>query len=83
MRISQHDLDVRVEQAEKFLKRGDKLRIDLMLKGREKQYPEKAAGMIRDFVESIKAKGGLNIEIEQDLTKMGGRFNMVVFNRND
>jgi len=83
VRISQHDLEMRAEQAEKFLKRGDKLRIELMLKGREKQFPEKGAETIRDFVEYLKTKEGLNIDIESDLTKQGGRYNMVLFNRID
>lgn len=83
VRISQHDTEMRIEQAEKFLKRGDKLRIELALKGREKQYPEKAAGIIRSFVNDLSKVEGLNIGIEQDLTKMGGRFNMILFNRND
>jgi len=83
VRISEHDLEMRAEQAEKFLKRGDKLRVELMLKGREKQYPEKGAETIKDFVEFLKTKAGLNLGVEQDLTKQGGRYNMVLFNRND
>lgn len=83
VRISQHDLDMRVEQAEKFLRRGDKLRIELMLKGREKQFPEKGAATVREFLEILKTKEGLNLSVEQDLTRQGGRFNMVLFNSND
>jgi len=83
VRISQHDLEMRAEQAEKFLKRGDKLRIELMLKGREKQFPEKGAETIKDFVEHLKTREGLNLGVEQDLTKQGGRYNMVLFNRID
>jgi len=83
VRISSHDMEMRAEQAEKFLKRGDKLKIELMLKGREKQYPEKGAETIRNFVEHLKTKEGLNLGVEQDLTKQGGRYNIVLFNRND
>ncbi|HOZ55689.1 MAG: Translation initiation factor IF-3 [Parcubacteria group bacterium ADurb.Bin316] len=83
VRISQHDSEMRAEQAEKFLKRGDKLKIELMLKGREKQFPEKGAETIRDFVKHLQTREGLNLGVEQDLTKQGGRYNMVLFNRND
>lgn len=31
-----HDLELKAKQADKFLKDGDKIKIDLMLKGREK-----------------------------------------------
>jgi translation initiation factor IF-3 len=83
VRISGHDLLMRAEQAEKFLKRGDKLKIELMLKGREKQYPEKAFETIKEFVNTLKEKKGLNLATEQDLTKQGGRYSIVLFNRNE
>ncbi|MCX6795933.1 MAG: translation initiation factor IF-3 [Candidatus Falkowbacteria bacterium] len=83
VRISRHDLELRAEQAEKFLKRGDKLKVELMLKGREKQYPERGAATIRELVEVLRAKAGLKLGIEQDLTKQGGRYSMVLFNSND
>lgn len=83
VRISKHDFDMRIEQAVKFLTKGHKLKIDLILKGREKAHPEKAREIIGEFVKELEAKEDLNIAREQDLTKQGGRFIMVIFNKND
>lgn len=83
VRISKHDFCVRVEQAKKFLSKGNKLKIELVLKGRERQHPEKARETIEGFVNELKQIEDLNIIIEQDLTKQGGRFTMTIFNKKE
>ncbi|MFA4834266.1 MAG: translation initiation factor IF-3 [Patescibacteria group bacterium] len=82
-RISEHDFNFRLNQAKKFLTSGDKLKIDLVLKGREKQHPEKAREVIMDFVQKLEKTEGLNVLAEQPLTKQGGRFNIILANRNN
>jgi len=81
VRISQHDCDVRLEQAKKFLERGDKLKLELILKGRERQHPEKAEELMKKFYHLLKETPGFNMEIEQGLTKQGGRFNIIMVNK--
>lgn len=81
MRISQHDFEVRVEQAKGFLLKGNKLKLELSLKGRERQHPEKAHEIMNKFVEMLKQSGEINIEIEQGLTKQGGKFNIILINK--
>ncbi len=81
VRISQHDFDFRIDQARKFLAKGSKLKIEIILKGREKGHPERAAEVVNKFVNIIKEDESLNIEIEQALTKQGGRFNIVLVNK--
>jgi len=81
VRISEHDFNFRINQAEKFLSKENKLKLELNLKGREKQYPEKAAETINEFVNKLKEKSTLNIEIEQGLTKQGGRFTILLINK--
>jgi translation initiation factor IF-3 len=83
VRISSHDLGLRIDQATKFLLKGDKLKIDLILKGREKAHPDKAVEIINGFVTELETREGLNIVKEQDLTKQGGRFIMVLVNKKD
>ena len=70
-RISQHDFNFRVEQAKKFLERGDKFKLEIILKGRERQHPEKAEELIKKFIEILRQNKELNIEIEQGLTISG------------
>ena len=83
VRISKHDLEMRLDRAVKFLKKGDKLKIDLILKGREKAHPTKAVEIIREFAKALEANEELNIIREQDLTKQGGRFIMILVNKSD
>jgi translation initiation factor IF-3 len=47
VRISDHDFEMRINQGEKFLSKGNKLKIELTLKGREKAHPQKAAELIK------------------------------------
>lgn len=83
VRISRNDLEMRINQAAKFLEKGHKLKLELVLKGRERTHPEKAVEIINSFVAELSAKEGLNIVREQDLTKQGGRFIMILINKND
>lgn len=81
MRISQHDFDFRLEQAKKFLEKGDKLKIELILKGRERQHPQRAEETIYNFVNMLEKTEELNVIREQDLTKQGGRYNIILANK--
>jgi len=83
MRISKHDFSFRLDQAVKFLQKGNKLKVELILKGREKAHPEKAVEIINEFVQGLENNETLNIQKEQDLTKQGGRFTIVLVNKND
>ena len=82
VRISKHDFDVRVNQAIKFLKKGNKLKIELLLKGREKQHPEKAREMIDQFRQAVEAEEGIELKEEQPLTKQGGKYIIILLNKN-
>lgn len=80
-RISSHDLELRFNQSVKFLTKGDKIKIELQLKGRERQHPQKAAEIMKDFLAKLEAVEGLKIEAEQPLTKQGSRFSMILVNK--
>lgn len=59
----QHDLEIKSRKAREFIKKGMKVRIDVRLKGRERQRPELANDIVRRFsslledVGSLEAKG--------------------------
>jgi len=80
-RISEHDQEMRLIQAEKFLSKDNKIKIDLLLRGRERQYPAKAGEIVRSFAAKLQANPNLAIEIEQPLTNQGGRFTMILINK--
>lgn len=51
--ISDHDMGIRAKQAEKFLKKGDRVRIELRLRGREKALQPVAREKIYRFIEIL------------------------------
>jgi translation initiation factor IF-3 len=57
--------------------------MELILKGREKQHPAKAAEMMNDFVSRLDEDEDLNIMREQDLTKQGGKYIMMLLNKKE
>lgn len=64
-RIGQHDLEFKVKQAEKFLEKGYKVKIETILKGREKWLIEAAQEKINKFIELI----SLEIVFDQEIKK--------------
>jgi translation initiation factor IF-3 len=52
--ISQHDLETRARQAEKFLSKGDLVKIDLVMRGREKTHQDFAREKMAKFLEILK-----------------------------
>jgi translation initiation factor IF-3 len=80
-RISDHDLSMRVAQAEKFLVKENKIKVELILRGRERQHPQKAVEIINNFVNQLKINPDFTIEIEQPLTNQGGRFTIILINK--
>lgn len=83
VRISKHDFDFRVNQAVKFLTGKNKLKIELVLKGRERQHPEKAREVINEFITNIEQISKIALAREQDLTIQGGKFTMILVDKND
>jgi len=76
LRISDHDTNVRIKQAEKFLAQEDKVRIELILRGREKQHFGKAKEIINKFVDSL--NGLIPVTIEQPLNVQGGKLSTLL-----
>lgn len=75
VRIGQHDLDVRREQARKFLEDGDKIRVEIILRGREKRHGDLAGQIIRQFVDSLKQE--MPLREEQPLNRLGGQLTTI------
>ena len=74
--ISSHDLETRAHQAEKFLKEGNKVRIELILRGREKAHQDFAKEKIKKFLETLEKQ--IPIKIERDLKKEFKGFTMII-----
>lgn len=76
VRIGEHDMSIRVAQAEKFLNRGDKVKIELILRGRENAKPTIAFGVMTKFLGMIEEK--IEINQEQRPTKQGNRIITII-----
>ncbi|MDR2610821.1 MAG: translation initiation factor IF-3 [Clostridiales Family XIII bacterium] len=55
--IEQHDLEVKAKNAIKFLKEGDKVKVSLRFKGRERGRTEKGFEVMERFAEMAKEAG--------------------------
>ena len=81
LRIGQHDIDFRTDQAAKFIDGGDKVRIELMLRGRENQHQDLARENVEKIIAGVKtilAETGKSIRIEQEVKKQGNILSTVI-----
>ena len=76
VKMGSHDMDVRKKQALEFLEGGDKLKIEIMLRGREKAHGELAEERIREFLRGIEEK--YELYTEQAVTRQGGNVSTIV-----
>lgn len=76
LRIGEHDFEIRRKKALEFLNSGDKVQVEIILKGRERQHAALAAGVIRKFVDLLSSE--VSVRIDQPLSYMGGRFTMTI-----
>lgn len=74
--ISAHDLQTKISAIKRFLERGDKVKVTVRLKGRERESPERASQLIARVAENVECKysklpGPINIAIFESLTGGG------------
>lgn len=74
--ISEHDLETRVKQTEKFLKKGDRVRIEMKLRGRQKALQGFAREKIKKFLEVLEKS--TSIKIERELKKQPRGLTMII-----
>lgn len=74
LKIGKHDLEIRAQQSDKFLKAGNKVKIELRLKGREKQYQKLAQEKLNYFLTLISQ----SFKIEQEIKKQPQGLTMLI-----
>jgi len=74
--IGDHDLEIRKNQSEDFLNRGDKVKVEIILRGRENARPSLAFEVIKSFA-TLLAKT-TPISFEQDVTKQGNKVTAIL-----
>ncbi len=69
--ISAHDMETRSKAVEKFLKTGYKVRIEMVLRGREKGLSEFAKQKLLKFLEVLQATTPIKVERELKIEARG------------
>lgn len=73
-RISKNDLEFKARQADKFLGQGHKVRIEVVIRGREFAHRDIIKKVIKDFLSAMKEK----VIVEQELKRQRLGLAMVV-----
>ena len=74
LNIGEHDIGVRKMQAEKFISEGNKVQVELMLRGREKAHPEVGFNVVKKFINLLSEI----TKIEQPLKRQGGKLTVLL-----
>jgi len=64
--IDKHDFDVKAKRAQKFLQKGDKLKVTVMFRGREITHPEIAQRLCKDLAEQLADDGVVEKQAKQE-----------------
>lgn len=74
VRIGVHDLAFKAALADKFLSQGNKVKIEMLLRGREKANLDFAVEVIKKFLAAIK----IPYAVEQEAKKLGSFITVVI-----
>lgn len=74
VRIGAHDLAFKAALADKFLSQGNKVKIEMLLRGREKANLDFAVEVIKKFLAAIK----FAYTIEQEAKKLGSFITVII-----
>lgn len=76
VKMGSHDLEVRRDQALGFLEEGQKLKIEIILRGREKAHGELAVQRISAFIADLSQR--YTLFTEQEIKRQGGNVSAIV-----
>jgi len=74
--IAPGDVETKAKQAEKFLKEGNKIKVNMVLKGREKAMGDLAAKKVIFFLETTDKL--IPVKVERDLKREPKGFTMII-----
>lgn len=72
--IEQHDFDVKVKNAVRFVEQGNKVKVTIMFRGRELSHPE----LGRDLLSKVAATLGDDIAVERGAKLEGKNMTMII-----
>lgn len=71
IRIGEHDLNIRKEQGEKFLERGDKVKVEVILRGAERARRHLAFEVIQNYFNLLNT--AIPVKYEQEAAMQGNK----------
>lgn len=74
LRTDDHDLAFKKNQAEKFLREGNKIKVEILLRGREKAHQNLARTALSEFIKKIETP----YKIEEEIKRFPGGFNAII-----
>lgn len=74
LNTAKHDLELKANQAENFLKKGYKVRIEIILRGREKAF----SNLAKQKIENFKSLLSQEVVIEQAIVRQPRGFSMII-----
>lgn len=74
LKIGAHDLDMRRNQTLKFFEQGDRVKLEMILRGRERARMDLAKKILSDFITSL----GEDVVVDSPLSAMGGRLSVLI-----
>lgn len=74
VRTDDHDLSFKKNQAEKFLSKGNKVKVEIILRGREKAHQDLGRKTLEEFLKEI----AIPHKVEQDIKRFPGGFNVII-----
>lgn len=74
IKIGEHDRAMRQKQALRFLEEGHKVRVEMILRGREKGRGDLARQLMGEFVQSL----GEGVVVETPFSRAGGNVSMLI-----
>ncbi len=76
VKMGEHDQNIRLEKAKEFMENGHKLKIEIILRGREKAHGDIAMQRIEEFI--AKLKESYDLFTEQQVKRQGGNVSAIV-----
>ena len=73
-KIDDHDRDIKIDHAKKFLEKGHKVQFTMLFRGREMIYVDQGYEIMQEILETMAEVA----KIEREAKKMGRRMTMVV-----
>lgn len=74
VRTDEHDLEFKKNQTDKFLKKGHKVKLEIVMRGREKAHQDLARKNLIDFIKTI----SVPYKLEQEIKRYPGGFNVII-----